>query len=342
MDRLALDISDTIVRLVTLERHGRTWRIGVRAEVPLPKGNVVDGDIKQPIELTQNIRVLVDAAGVKTKRVAFALPERHTFVKLIALPNAGGDITKAVRESLRQHFPYSPDELYWDWHCVETPNSIGEIQVLLGAAPRATVDEYLHVLASTGLQCVSGEVESVAIARAMLGPEPTDESVIILDLGRTRSTLILADRGLVQFTSTLRYAGRELNQFITDELHITNDQAERAKSLFGLDPKRGKGLLRQALMPHIDAVVDGILDVEAFYKEHFPDHRPIQRIIVNGSGALLRGIDSELQARLSHQVTIAPSWIFTELQRHDPSLPDALGYTYTTVFGLALQPFFPT
>lgn len=336
----ALDISDTILRLVTLERHRRSWNIGIRAELPLPTGDIVDGDIKQPLHVAELIRSLVDAAGTNTKHVTFALPERHTFVKLVALPKTTGGMEPAIKEALAQHFPYPPDELYWDWHRVGTTNSLGQTQALLGAAPRTTVDEYLHVVAEAGLQSTSAEIESVAIARSMLGPEPSDETVIILDLGRTRSTLILVDHGLVQFSSTLRYAGRELNQYISDELHITNDQAERAKTLFGLDQKRGKGLLRKALLPHIDAIVEGILDVEAFYQEHFPDHRQVQRILINGSGALLRGIDAELQTKLSHQVTVSPSWIFTELLKHNSSLPASLGFTYTTVLGLALKPFF--
>jgi type IV pilus assembly protein PilM len=242
---------------------------------------------------------------------------------------------------MTQHFPYSPDEVYWDWRRMGRQNSLGQTQVLLGAAPRTTVDEYMHVLTEAGLKVDVAEIESLAIARALLGPTPTDETVIVVDLGRTRSTLILVEHGIVQFSSTLRYAGRELNQFISDELHITSEQADRAKKLFGLDPKRGKGLLRRALLPHIQSIADGIADVESFYQEHYTDHRPIQRILLNGSGALLRGIDTELQTLLDHPVEVTQSWIYEQLRQRDPGLPTDVGFTYTTVFGLALQPFFP-
>lgn len=335
---VAIDISDTIIRLVALERRRRSWKLKVRAEVPVPPGLINDGDIKRPDELSQLLKSIVDASDIHTQEMSITIPERHTFVKLISVPNNGvKDMRQAIASEITQHIPYELAEVYWDWYQVEHANSLGQPQVLIGAAPRRTVDEYLHLFDTAGLRLINAEIESIVIARAVLGPQPPDDARIILDLGRTRSTLILVDHGVVQFSSTIRYAGRELNRFIADELQISLEQAERAKTLFGLDPKRGKGLLRQVLSPHIDAIADGVAEVENFFQEHFVDHRPVSIIQLTGSGAMLRGIDTELQARLEQQVVISPSWIYQQLLKTDPTLPPELGYTHTTVFGLALQ-----
>ena len=335
---VALDISDSIIRLVTLEQRGHRWKLHVRAEIPVPAGYIVDGDIQHPADVSTLLQSLVSASGVHAKDVSVALPERHTFVKLISLPaESTNRMEEAIKNSLNQHIPYGPDEVYWDWQRLEQLNSLGQPQILLGASPKTTTDEYLHVLTDAGLHVTSAEIESVAIARAMLGPEPPDDTRIILDLGRSRSTLILVDHGIVQFSNTLRYAGRELNRFIADELHISIEQAERAKALFGLDPKRGKGLLRSVLAPHIDAIAEAVADVEAFFQDHFTDHQPITTIAVNGSGALLRNIDHELQQRLSQSVVVTPSWMYTQLIKTDATLPTDLGFTYTTAFGLAMR-----
>lgn len=343
MIQVAIDISDTIIRLVALERHRRSWKLKVRAEIPVPTGLIIDGDLKRSDEVSQLLKSLVTASDVQTREMSITIPERHTFVKLISVPaDSGKDLQPAIASELTQHIPYDLAEVYWDWYKVDQPNSLGQPQALVGAAPRRTVDEYLHLGAMAGLDVTNAEIESIVIARAMLGPQPPDDARIILDLGRTRSTLILVDRGIVQFSSTIRYAGRELNQFIADELHISPVQAERAKTLFGLDPKRGKGLLRQALAPHIDAIADGVANVEAFFQEHFVDHRPISIIQLTGSGALLRNIDIELQTRLEQQVVIRPSWIYQQLTKNDQNLPIELGYTHSTVFGLALRPWFTT
>lgn len=337
MSTVAIDISDTIIRLVVLNHRRNRWRLPIRAEIPVPAGNIVDGDIKQPNEVSRLLKSLVGATGVHIKDAYIFLPERHTFVKMISLPaDSPSKLEQAVPESLTQHIPYPINEVYWDWFATPKKNSLGQRQVLVGVAPRVTVDTYLHVLADAGLNVVVADIESVSITRAMFGPTPPADTRIILDLGRTRSTLILVNNGVVQFTSTLRYAGRELNRYIADELHLDYRQAERAKSLFGLDPKRGKGLLRAVLIPHLDAIASSISEVEDFYQEHFVDHQPISQIQVTGSGALLRNLDVELQTRLSQPVLVAPSWIYNQLIETDSSLPKELGYTHTSVFGLAM------
>lgn len=338
---VAIDISDTLIRLVALERRGRAWKIHVRAEIPVSVDMINDGDIQQPQAVSQLLRSLVNAADVRAKDVAISLPERHTFVKLISLPEGSDhNLQAAVTTALSQHIPYAPEEVYWDWHRVEQVNSLGLPQALIGAAPRVTVDEYLNLFSQAGLRVDVAEIESIAIVRALFGPQPPDDARIVVDLGRTRSTLILVDRGVVQFSSTLRYAGRELNNFIASELHISAEQAERAKTLFGLDPKRGKGVLRAVLTPHIQAIADGIADVESFFQEHYVDHRPIAKLHLTGSGAMLRNIAEELQSRLQQEIIVEPSWMFKELTKSHHDLPAELGYTYTTAFGLAARPWF--
>lgn len=339
MGILALDMSDTILRLAMLERQRGGWRLPVRAELPLPPGLIVDGDIQQPTAVSQSLRQLHQAAGLKSRRIILAIPERHSFVKLLALPsNRAGSLAEAVRSAVTQDLPYSLEEVYWDWHDVRRRDSLNQSLALVGAAPKTTVDGYLRVVAAAGLEAARVEIESLAIARAQFGLAPPGDTRMILDLGRTRSTLILVDRGLVQFTSTIRYAGRELNRFIADELGVTADQAEKAKTVFGLDPQRGQGLLRRILSPHIDAVGTAIREAEKFYVEHMRDHQPIAAVHVTGSGALLRGIDAELRQRLDHEIVVQPSWVFQQLQRTDPALPVELGYTFTTVLGLGLDP----
>ncbi len=340
MHPVAVDISDTIIRLIHLEHAGRAWKLRTRAEIPVPAGLIEDGDIQRPAEVSQLLKALVKAADIHTKDILLALPERHTFVKLISLPaDDKKDIPGAISKALPEHIPYTLEEVYWDWHKLDRLNSLGQPQILIGASPKTTVDTYVHVTEAAGLHMADAEVESIAIARATLGPQPPDDARIILDLGRTRSTLILVDHGVVQFTNTLRYAGRELNRYIADELHITLEQAERAKAVFGLDQNRGQGLLRKVLAPHIDAIAVAVDDVEHFFEEHFVDHRPITTIQLSGSGALLRGIDAELRQRLDQDVILTPSWMFQQLQQHE-DLPQELGYTYSTVFGLALRESF--
>lgn len=338
MKIFGLDISDSVIRLAVLDRQRSKFKLPVRGEIPVPEGYIIDGDIKQPHDVSALLRQLMDAASPKTKYAVVSLPERHSFIKVLTLTRDDGELRESdVKAEVAQSLPYAWDELYTDWHVLPKRNSLGQVQVIFASAPKTIIDGYLQVLHDAGIEPVSLEVESVAIARALLPQDNHAGTEILLDMGRTRTSVALVHDGVVYFSTTLRYAGKDLNQYISDELHISDDQAERAKTLFGLDPKRGKGLLRKVLSPQLDILAAKIKEIESFYIEHFVDHQPIQRIILNGSGALVKDIDQALAERLDIPVVSQPSWISQELAVTPAQVGPDIGYQYTTALGLALE-----
>ncbi len=340
MRSIGLDLSDTAIRIVVIEQRGTAWHFPVRAEIPVPAGMIVDGEMQQSEGVVELLKQLFSAAKVKPRNVVVGLPERHSFIKLVSLP---GDDDRAIAESIQdvatQHVPYAWDEMYFDWSILPTRNSRREIQVLLGASPKVLVDSYLSVLDQAGVDVVACEIESSAIVRALWRPNEQTGAKILLDLGRARSTLILVDNGQVQFSTSVRYAGKDLNKFIADQLDISQAQAERAQNLFGLDPNRGRGVLRNVLLPHLNVLVKKIEEVESFYADHFVDHQPVTMVGLTGSGAMLRGLSSELASRLKQSIAVQPCWLYQDLQHHDPHMTPEVGYAYATAIGLALRPF---
>lgn len=334
-----LDISDAMIRLVVLDRKHGDWRMPIRAEIPVPEGVIVDGEIKNPGEAVDLLHELLRATGTKLRQAMVALPERHTFIKQFTIPNVrGGNLETAIHDEASLHLPYTWDEVYHDWQLLPSLPGTDEQRVLLGAAPKSLVDGYLSVLDQAGIETIGMEIESVAVARASF-TDAEQGTHLLLDLGRTRSTVILVLDGAVLFSATVRYAGKELNRYIADSLHISMAQAERAKTIFGLDPKRGKGVLRKVLQPHLRGLVEKIDEVIDYYQEHMPGQPPIQNVSITGSGATLRGLDQALAEMIDRDVVVRPSWIYNKLHVNDRQPLDELPFTYATALGLALEPF---
>lgn len=334
-----LDLSDAMIRLVVLDRRRGVWRMPIRAEIPVPEGLIVDGEIKNPGATVELLHQLLQAAGQKLRQAIVALPERHTFLKQLTVPaNQANSLTTAIHDEAGLHIPYAWDDVYHDWILLDRGDNPDHHDILFGAAPKSLVDGYLSVLDQAGIQTVKLEIESLAIARACYPPGLTGAQ-LLLDLGRTRSTVILVHDGAVLFSATIRYAGQELNRFIADTLRITPAQAERAKTIFGLDPARGKGVLRKVLLGQLVVLVEKISEVIEYYREHIPNHPPIDVISITGSGATLRGIDQELGALLKQRVELRPAWVFEQLHLPDRQTLPELPFTYATALGLALENF---
>ena len=105
-----LDISDSFIRFVVLERHGQRYRLPIRAEMPVPSGAIVDGELRQPAVVVDLLRQLLTAANISHARPVVSLPERHTFIKLIPLTVTDvqpATITTALQTVAEQHVPYA-------------------------------------------------------------------------------------------------------------------------------------------------------------------------------------------------------------------------------------------
>lgn len=336
MRSFGIDISDSIMRLAVLRQQRSKYVLPIRGEIALPANLIVDGEIKNIEQVARLLSDLVTAAKPRTNRAFVSLPERHGFIKVLELPPTAEVTDQTIRQAAEQHVPYGWNEIYYDWCWLPGLTPSNNRQLLFGAAPRLIVDEYTAMLERVGIDPLGLEIESLAIARALINPADRQTTCIILDLGRTRTSVVLVDRGTVFFSTTIRYAGKEVNQYIADELHISLEQADKAKKLFGLDPNLGKGFVRQVLSPVLDVLAEKIREISDFYEEHYIDHQPISRILLNGSGSLVKSIDTELAKRLSMPVVITPAYVAGLLAATDYGALSEIGYTYTTALGLAM------
>jgi cell division ATPase FtsA len=72
---------------------------------------------------------------------------------------------------------------------------------------KITLIHLLRIYKSMGLRPVAFEVESAACARALISSEMKTRNTLILDMDTYRTSLIVIEKGNLQFTSSVPIAG---------------------------------------------------------------------------------------------------------------------------------------
>ncbi len=345
-DSIGLDISDRSLKAVQLKRTLNN-AIGLQgiSRVDLPAGVFEDGELKQPETLTKAFAELLARplqGSFTTSYVCACLPETKTFIKMIDIPPMSeSEIAQAVKWEAEHHIPIPIDDTYWDWQQVDKPQNPNErLPVLLGVVPKQIVDSYTSVVNQSRLVPLAMEVEAVAIARALLPPDHVQASAgatMIIDIGATRTSLMVVDRDVLQFTVSLPLSGRKITETIATALKLTEDQAERAKIVCGLDPKKCHGAMAEILRENMDELVRRIRDAVVFYREHFPKGQTVNEVVLCGGGSNFKQIDKHLNAKLELPVRRGNPWLNLD-PSPAPLKPNDL-ISYTTAIGLALRPF---
>lgn len=342
-DYLGVDISDLSLRLVQFRRTltGALALAGMTSG-DLAPGIFADGELKDTNGFVTALKQLITKPQVgrfTTGYTVACLPETKTFIKVIDIPPMPLDeIPQAIKWEAEHHIPIPIDDTYWDWQQVgKVTKTNARLPILLGVSPKAIVDSYDDALRKASLVPVAMEIEAAAIARSLLPLEMSESSnaTMIIDLGATRTSLIVFDHQTIQFTASLPISGRNVTQQIATTLTITEDQAEKAKVVCGLDPKKCHGAMREILHGTMDALIRSINEATIFYREHFPQGHEFGEVLLCGGGSNFKYIDEYMGERLKLKVARGNPW--RNLEPEPPPLKPSDLLPYTTAIGLALR-----
>jgi len=140
------------------------------------------------------------------------------------------ELRSAIVFEAESYVPIPINEIYLDCDIVPSlQNHSKNLDVLLAVVPKKIVDSYLRVLKNAGLTPIIFEVESLAIARALIKDQFTNYSVLIIDLGATRTSFIIFAGKSVRFTCSIPVSGIHFTELIAKALNVSFEEAEKLK-----------------------------------------------------------------------------------------------------------------
>jgi type IV pilus assembly protein PilM len=313
--------------------------------VPLPPGLVVNGEIEQPELVRRKLLQILGHEGslykpLRAKWAVVDLPEPKSFLKLITIDAPADTLTDDdVAFQARKHLPFDLEETYLDWQVMDTePGRSSSTRVLIGAIHKVIADSYTYLLESADINPLALEVEAMAVTRSLITRSKTyvGEARALLDLGATRSSLIIYDHDTIQFSTTLPFSGELLTTALMQQLKLDYATAEKLKVKNGFNhiaeyPRYLKTMSDLAL-----TLMDHITKTLAFYKEHFPDTNPITHITMCGGVAALPNLSSVIASKL--KISAQPGNAWKNIAPSAMADYDRLrGLTFASALGLALR-----
>lgn len=344
-----LDIGDLSIKLLQLKRGGafgtsQNFVVSELRMVPLSPGLIVNGEIEQPELVRKKLLQILGIEGklyppIKSKWAITDLPEPKTFLKLITIDAPPETLTDAdVAFHAKKHLPYELEETYLDWEIVPEETSATVSHVLIGAVPKIIADSYTYLLESAGISPMSLEVEGISISRALVTRNKvyTGEARALLDMGATRSSLIIYDHNTIQFSTTLPFSGELLTTAIMQNLKIDYSAAEKLKIANGLTYDEAYPKYLKAVSPIAEQLVGNIQKTLEFYSEHFANTNPITHITMCGGLTTLKNLDKILTTKL--KITAEPGHAWKNISTQETTAAQNVqGLQLATAVGLALR-----
>ncbi len=298
---IGLDISDSSIRLVQLEKRGGSLHINGLGRAALPEDLVKNGEISDPSALAAEIGKLIKSpqyGRLDSDQIIMGVPEQKSFLKLMKVEHSG-DPQELIRGEIERNIPLRIDELYYDWQIMESATD--HDLVMIGASPKSVIDQYVALSSSAGLNLVAIEIEPISIARSLLKEEAPSgagdcaSNYGIIDFGSKRTSMFVYSKNAVLFTVDIPISGKQVTDTIAEKLDISKEQAEKAKTICGLDDDKAQGVVKRILTQHVKDLTEKIKSVITFYNDYYSDRGPINKILLCGGGANIKNLDAILR-----------------------------------------------
>jgi len=302
-DSIGLDIGSAVVKAVQL--RGR--ELSALGHIPVPKDALLITDQKESWgKYSETISGLITGGGFRGNRVVVALPESQIFSRVVTFPQmAEKDLASAVRNEAQQYVPLPLEQTVLDY-VILGPSEMNPEQtdILLVAAPKSLVDQYIRVLRYARLEPASLEPETMALARSVAG-DTTKEPVMVASMGAKTTDLSIFSGNVVRFTRSISTGGEALARAISQGFNLESSQAREYLQSYGL-LEEGGGKVQAAIKPVFDIITEEIRRVLTFYSAR--KGRQVRRLILVGGVANLPGVVIYLAEVLGIEVLRGDPW----------------------------------
>lgn len=342
---LGIDIGTASLKVVELTRDKHIPLLSGyalvenQAHLMRPSGAIQSSSVKMSVpQLTDLLKLAMERGGFTTRHAVASVPPYVNFSAIVDLPPMEPqELEQALQFQARQYIPVPLEEVSMQWLKVgEYRDAVGVMheQVMLNAVPLDYVEHCKQAFAGAGLTLDSLEIEQLALVRGAVGPDQT--ATLIIDIGAESMATIIAERGQLTFAEQADVGGSTVTQALATSMGINPARAEAMKREQGLIADGPGRDMAAVALPAVDALIGEVRKTIYTYESHFQRRVPVERVLLCGAGANLRGIEAQIGQALQLPVAkAAPIYRVKYSSELEPLLPE-LNPMLALSIGLAL------
>lgn len=300
-------ITDENIKFVQLQKE--IFRSGFKpvhlGKADNSKGVVESGVISKPDEL---VSVLKELSSRYDAHYSYAtLPEERSYLFTATIdwvPPSG--LRDAVAFIIEENAPVSLAESIFDFEIISEDLKAGKIKLAVSVLPKDIVNTYVGLFEAAGITPISFDIESQAIARAVIH-HGDKRPHLIINLSSKKTGFYVVEDEVVQFSTTPTYSlGGDSSYPSLDDL-----RAEMRKVLTFWNVRADKS--------------------------DRPDKK-IEKVLLCGTGASREDLVDKLMSGSDVRYALADVWVNASPSRdYDPGVSFSESLDYASVIGSVLS-----
>ncbi len=316
---VGLDIGSASVKAVEIQVSSKGFEVTHMGMAPVPAEAIVQGAFLNSSAIVDAIREAVSNAGIRSKEVSAAVSGHSVIVKKINLPiMTAEELEESIRWEAEQYIPFDVNEVNLDFQILPGGETEGQMDVLLVAAKKDLIDDYVQVISEAGMSPSIVDVAAFAVENAFEAnyQAEANQVVALVNVGAQVVNINVIQEGSPAFTRDISTGGNQYTEEIQKALSIGFGEAERIK-LGNASSEDSQDVVPQEVDQAMRSVTDTVLGEITrsldFFTATAAESR-IGRILVSGGSAQIPDFAKAFQDR-----TNVPVQLLNPFERMLPS-----------------------
>jgi len=336
---IGLDIGSHSVKVCELKKTDATYSVVNLGSIILPEGSVHDGTLHDPEVVGKAITELLANLNIKHKKVAISISGYSVIIKKIHLAvMEEKQLEEYINAEAEQYIPFDIDDVYLDFQDLKT-NTEGsnKTEVMLVAAKKEIIDDYLDMLQGLGLQPVLVDVDGFALENIYESTHPQNENVALVDIGASKMNINIITNGISVVAKDIVLGSRQLTEQIADTFDIPTEEAEALK--IGLVPaqERQEQIARIFTATCTQWALEIKKAIDLYHSN--PANKHLDKLVLSGGGSKVAGLTDFLQRETNIPVEIFNPFtrMITNPKQIDTEYLNNIGPEMAIATGLAIR-----
>lgn len=341
---VGVDIGTSSVKVCQVKESRKGFTLQRLGYAALAPQTIVDGQVMDAGRVIEALQKAFTDGKIKQKEVALSVSGQSVIIRKISVPMmTPAELEEQIHWEAEQHIPFDIKDVQVDYQVLRRRPEASQMDLLLVAAKRDQINDFAQLARDAKLKPLVCDIDAFTVQNLfeMSRGLPQDQTVALINVGASLSSLNIVANGVSAFTREIANGGNAITEEIQKQLSVPYDQAEAYKC-GGEGQGEVAGIVPEQAAKVIESVTDSIAGEIQRSLDFFlatTGEGEISRIYLTGGSSNLAPLGQAIQrrSRVPIEVWTPTERIVVEGKEVDRQLLETRAGQLAVALGLSLR-----
>jgi type IV pilus assembly protein PilM len=210
---VGVDIGTSAIKVCQVKESRRGFSLLRMGYAPLAPQTIVDGQVMDAGRVIEALQKAFTDGKIRQKEVALSVSGQSVIIRKITVPMmTPAELEEQIHWEAEQHIPFDIKDVQVDYQVLRRRPEASQMDLLLVAAKRDQINDFAQLARDAKLRPIVCDIDAFTVQNLFEVSRglPQDQTVAVLNVGASMSSLNIIANGVSAFTREIANGGNAI------------------------------------------------------------------------------------------------------------------------------------